>query len=70
MPSITNTSATQLTVNYPAGEAQQVITKAEYDLIRAMPNDRVKAIKFMRSQYSHSLYTAKQIVDTIQNYAE
>jgi hypothetical protein len=70
MPSITNISDTQLTVSYPAGEAQQVITKAEYALIRDMTNDRTKAVKFIRAQYSHSLYAAKQIVDTIQNHKE
>lgn len=70
MPSVTysgmNTNIVD--VSYPVREAQQVITRAEYDLINSFANDvqgKIKCIKFMRTQYELGLYEAKKLVDTI-----
>ena len=51
-------------VSYPVREAQQTITRAEYNMAVRHPN-RVEAIKFMREQYGLALYEAMQMVDTI-----
>lgn len=56
-----------ITVSYPTREAQQEITQAEYNLILGLSQNKVMAIKFVRSQYNLGLYEAKQIVDTIHS---
>jgi ribosomal protein L7/L12 len=43
----------------------QEITDAEYDLIASMTEQKVKAIKFIRGQYSLGLKEAKDICDAI-----
>ena len=60
-------SSTLVTVSYPVREAQQEITKAEYNLILGLSQNKVMAIKFVRSQYNLGLYEAKQVVDTIHS---
>lgn len=66
MPSINQDHATsQILVAYPTREAQQVITTAEYRLIRNLEAQKVLAIKFIREQYNLGLYEAKMIVDTV-----
>lgn len=52
-------------VMYPVREAQQTITRAEYNLVLRHPN-KVEAIKFIREQYGLGLYEAKQVVDTVR----
>ena len=64
MANVTQTS-TGVEVSYPTREAQQTITRAEYDLCKTIDN-KVQAIKFLRVQYDLGLYEAKQIVDTIK----
>ena len=68
MASITNLHDNRVEVSYPMREAQQTITKAEYDLVVFLSDNKVRAIKFIRDQYSLGLYEAKQIVDTIHGY--
>ena len=53
-------------VSYPVRYSTATITKAEFALIRSLPDTkRVSAIRFIRDQYGLGLYEAKQIVDTI-----
>lgn len=52
-------------IHYPMREARIDITRAEYDLVHYMVNNKVGAIKFIRAQYNLGLYEAKNIVDTI-----
>lgn len=52
-------------VSYPVREQEQVITNAEYFMVKEHPN-RVMAIKFIRNQYGHGLFEAMWIVDTIR----
>lgn len=67
MPSITRDHlAAKMIVAYPTKEAQQVITDAEYRLIRNLDIQKVQAIKFIREQYNLGLYEAKMIVDTVR----
>lgn len=66
MPRITPRFDNTVEVSYPMREAQQVITKAEYDLIVRLSRDgKVPLIKFIRDQYGLGLFEAKHIVDTI-----
>ena len=66
MPTVTNPSSNNLvSVSYPVREAVLDITKAEHDLILMYSHDKVKMIKFIRSQYNLGLYDAKQVVDTV-----
>lgn len=66
MPTVTKHSSNNLvSVSYPVREAVLDITKAEHDLILMYSHDKVKMIKFIRSQYNLGLYDAKQVVDTV-----
>lgn len=66
MPKVTNHPSNNLvTVSYPVREAVLDITKAEHDLILMFSHEKVKMIKFIRSQYNLGLYDAKQVVDTV-----
>lgn len=60
-------NSTLIIVSYPVRVAQQTITAAEYSLILGLRQDKVMAIKFVRSQYNLGLYEAKQVVDTIHS---
>lgn len=60
-------NSTLIIVSYPVQVAQQTITAAEYSLILGLRQDKVMAIKFVRSQYNLGLYEAKQVVDTIHS---
>lgn len=68
MPSISpdRTDESKVIVSYPVKEAEKTITLAEHNLIYALSNNRVVAIKFVRDQYKLNLLEAKAIVDTIQ----
>ena len=57
-------------VSYPVKEAEFRLTKAEFNLIQWMCSaaNKVRAIKFLRDQYSISLYEAKEICDSIEGY--
>lgn len=68
MASITTLRDNHVEVSYPMREARQTITKAEYDLVLSLSDNRIAAIKFIRDQYSLGLYEARQIVDTIHGY--
>lgn len=57
----------QIIVSYPVKETMQAITKAEYQLIHNLDQNKVVAIKFIRTQYNLGLYEAKQIVDTVHS---
>lgn len=71
MPSVNSTTDGKLVaVSYPMKEAQQLITKGEYDLIKSLPERKVICIKFIRSQYDLGLYEAKHVVDTIHSQTE
>ena len=71
MPKVTNHSSNNLvTVSYPVRESVLDITKAEHDLIVSFSHEKVKMIKFIRSQYNLGLYDAKQVVDTVIAFAE
>ena len=71
MPTVTkHTSDNLVTVSYPVREAQLEITHAEHALILMFSHEKVKMIKFIRSQYNLGLYDAKQVVDTVIASAE
>lgn len=69
MPSVNqNDLENNIIVSYPTRETTQVITVAEYELIRNLDQNKVVAIKFIRSQYKLGLYEAKQVVDTVHSH--
>lgn len=71
MPTVTKHSYNNLvTVSYPVREAILDITHAEHALILMFSHEKVKMIKFIRSQYNLGLYDAKQVVDTVIASAE
>jgi len=71
MPTVTKyTSNNLVTVSYPVREAHLDITHAEHALILMFSHEKVKMIKFIRSQYNLGLYDAKQVVDTVIASAE
>ena len=71
MPNVTkHTTNNLVTVSYPVREAQLELTLAKYDLILMFRTEKVKMIKFIRSQYNLGLYDAKQVVDTVITSAE
>lgn len=63
------TSDNKVVVFYPARLQEQVITPAEHNLITALSDRKVTAIKFVRSQYSLDLGDAKRLCDTIWEQA-
>ena len=65
MPRVTNLGR-GVEVSFPAREATQTVTFAEYELIWASV-PRIPMIKFIRAQYGLGLYEAKQVVDTIKD---
>ena len=71
MPTVTkHTSDNLVSVSYPVREAVLDITHAEHALILMFSHEKVKMIKFIRSQYNLGLYDAKQVVDTVITSAE
>lgn len=64
MPKVTQLESC-VEVSYPVREAVLDITHAEHALILMFSHEKVKMIKFIRSQYSLGLYDAKQLVDTV-----
>lgn len=55
----------RVVVSYPVSEQERTITKAEYDLIVTLGNDRRAAvIEFISRQYALSLHDAMKLVDT------
>lgn len=66
MPVANELDNNKVEVFYPVSEACQVITRAEYDLIKDSNSGQVVLIKFVRTQYALSLMEAKRIVDTIK----
>ena len=71
MPTVTkHTSNNLVTVSYPVREAVLDITHAEHALILMFSHEKVKMIKFIRSQYNLGFYVAKQVVDTVIAFAE
>ena len=71
MPKVTkSTSNNFVSVSYPVREAVLEITHAEHALILMFSHEKVKMIKFIRSQYNLGLYDAKQVVDTVIASAE
>ena len=67
MPRVTHYESTNhVVIQYPIHEAEQIITRAEADLISTRTVSAVVAIKFIKDQYNLGLYEAKQLVDTIR----
>ena len=69
MPKVTQLDSC-IEVSYPVREATIKITHAEHALILMFSREKVKMIKFIRSQYNLGLYDAKQVVDTVITSAE
>ena len=69
MPKVTQLDSC-VEVSYPVREATIDITHAEHALILMFSHEKVKMIKFIRSQYNLGLYCAKQVVDTVIASAE
>lgn len=67
---IKHTTNNLVTVSYPVRDATLDITHAEHSLILDFSHEKVKMIKFIRSQYNLGLYDAKQVVDTVIASAE
>lgn len=65
-----NSDGKTVTVSYPTQETKQIITQAEYDIVRSGSMNKVTLIKFIRSQYGLGLYEAKQVVETICDQPE
>jgi len=54
-------------VTYPSATKQQVVTKAEINIIQYLygTDQKVPAIRFARLQYDIGLYDAKQLCEKI-----